>query len=394
MSITSFTQEFQDYIFSRTPIFHILPNIKDVSHTDLFSSVRHSEELLDTFRDSADFLERESESIVEEVKEVYESLNNKLDKIDNYSNAIIQLNSTFEDKYSVKDIKPYDLKSKNLWNYTENALTLKGVSTNLELQAYKTEIDTTSKKKTFFFTLPPTTTYNSVKLKKETVNMDITSVEFLATSKKTIKRQQIVSAENSLELIIDIPLDCYIMIVETICSNVLWNLSIIPSTFDYQTTLTTSLDKEVYVYTDFFSIQSRAFIPLDCYVQIDFEFLFYDLNNTLLTQEFRSLNIDNNGNLVDYYRNLKEDDKVLYIYTNRVRQVVDKNTKIKDEDFVIYTPSEIESVKTITENTFRFNIKNAKKVECIPTLKLYSLSNTKLTPKLYSLIGIAKNESN
>lgn len=394
MTIQSFTKEFQDYLFARNPIFHLLIEANNISHTDLYAVLKHTEELLKDFSDSPRFLEKETESIDKEVDTIFNSLFAKLDKINNYSEAMINLNSTFDDRYSIKNIHPYSLQTDTKeWNYIDNAIRLPGISTNIEIKHYKKLFDIQTKKSTFFFMLPLTTTYTSINISKKEISADVISLEYLGKSKSTIKKEFLSSNSNKLNIPVDIPLGTQIIVIETIDS-LSENITITPDIFDYKEYHSISLQPFTYQYTDFFTIQTSTNIPANCYISVDLQLVFFDVNNKPLEIKHFSLALDNNGNNVDFYKNVKEYEEILYVYRDFTRFKVDPDIVIGENDIIIYKPVKDKDIFLTTEDTLKLNIRHAKSFKCIPTLSLYSLTNQKQTPKLYSMTGITKNESN
>lgn len=394
MSIQTFTNGFQDYLFSKNPIFHTLTDVNLISHTDLFVAVAHAEELLQEFKDSPNFLEKESENIKQEIEEIFKSLEKKLIKINNYSEAMIGINSTPDNKYNIKNIYPYYLNDfVKAWNNTEQCLTLTGISTKMEINPYKFISEQNSNKYTYSFVLPTNITYSGVNILKTILNSDIATVEFISKNKKRIGLKHLSENIESNSVYVDIPLGTYIIVVETTSITQDYGLKVIPNTFEYQEYISLSLPSNVYEYTDFFTLQISNQIPDGCFVQVDLQLSFFDLNQTKIEDIFTSISVDNNGNLIDKYKNVNVEDKILYLYKDGSRFLVEEDTVIQDEDLVVYTPKKHDLYTLTTENTLRFYVKHAKTFECIPTLKMYSLLNTKSTPKVYSITGITKNES-
>ena len=73
------------------------------------------------------------------------------------------------------------------------------------------------------------------------------------------------------------------------------------------------------------------------------------------------------------------------------KDVTDTST-ISNDDYVLCKPTYSSFVKPNTESSFLLNVKNSKTITIQPTLYLYSLMNEALTPRLFSLTGIVKNE--
>lgn len=393
MTIKTFTSEFQDNIFTRNPIFHLMLKPQDISTSDMYVTVKHAEELVNSFQESVDFLERESDGIEEEVIQIFQSLYNKIDKINNYSSAVLGLNATFEDRYSIQNINPYDLKiSNHNWNYTESCLTLPGTSTKIQLKPYKTI--STEGIKTFYYVIPSSFSFKGITLNKTYKSTELTAIECLDRSKVSLTREYFEKNDNKLNVFTNIPLSANVIIVEVLTNDIDEEVSITPDNFDYQKTKEFSLLKSTYKYSTFFTLDTKVELPVDTYIQANLKFDFFDINSRYLESINTSININGDGNLIDYYKNLKDFEKVLYIYKDGVKQQVEDITEIEENDVVIYKPKLSTQFEVISEDTLKFNIRNAKTFTCTPTLKFYSLTNEKLTPKLYTMIGITKDESN
>ena len=393
MSIQTFTKEFQDYLFSKNPILYLLTASRNISHSDLFVAIKHAEELLEEFKDSPNFLERETENLKEEIEIIYSSLNKKVDKINSYSEALLNLNSTIDGRYSVKNIIPYDLGlNQEGWNTTENCLTLPGVSTYLDIKPYRTLTERETKKFTYSFVLPTTMTFNSFTIVK-TITSDITSVEFIDIDKKTIELKHLGENENKSKVNINSPIGCYIVIIETTSELEDRNIKLIPSIFEFQNVKEYPLEEKEYAYSDMFTIQTSSTIPEGCYLQVNLQFTFFDINGIPIHFETYTVPVDNNGNCIGFSKDA-EDTKILYSFKDKTKIKYTENMKLKEDMYVLYTPSFSKTISMRTEDTIRFNIRNAKTFKCIPTVQMYSLLNTKLSPKLFTLTGITKNENN
>jgi len=393
MSIQTFTREFQDYLFSKNPILYLLTASRNISHSDVFVAIKHAEELLEEFKDSPNFLEKETENLKEEIETIYSSLNKKVDKINSYSEAILNLNSTIEDRYSVKNVVPYDLSiNQEGWNTTENCLTLPGVSTYLEIKPYRTLTERETKKFTYSFVLPTTMTFNGLTIIK-TVLSDITSVEFLNVDKKTIELKHLGENEKKTTVNINSPIGCYIVIIETTSEMEDSDIKLVPSIFEFQNVREYPLEEREYSYTDMFTVQTSSIIPEGCYLQVNFQITFFDVNGIPLHFESYTIPVDNNGNCIGFTRDT-DASKILYGFKDNTKIKYTEGMELKEDMFIMYTPSTSKNLSMSTENTIKFKVRNAKTFKCIPTVQMYSLLNSKLSPKLFTLTGITKNENN
>ena len=111
MSIKTFVSEFQDYLFGKRSYLFSLDET-NLSASNIELALKQTEELLEEFKGNVDFLEREGSTINDELDEIFNSLEMKVDKISRFASALTDINSTTEDLNTILNIIPYQFDTK------------------------------------------------------------------------------------------------------------------------------------------------------------------------------------------------------------------------------------------------------------------------------------------
>ena len=106
MSIQTFVSEFQDYLFTKRTYLYSLTN-DNLSASNIELAFKQTEQILEEFKTNIDFLEREGRSIDSELETMFNSLENKIDKINRFSSALIGINTTTDTAGKVLTLTPY-----------------------------------------------------------------------------------------------------------------------------------------------------------------------------------------------------------------------------------------------------------------------------------------------
>lgn len=398
MTMSTFSSNFQDNYFTQIPILYLL-NLEADSDTDIFVTIQHTLGLLTNFATNADFLNRESASIQAEMDGIFNSLETKVSKINSYAQAIIGLNSTFEDEYNIKNVNLYNLKTNtDQWEYMQKCLTLPMLSSYHEVASYKTISESTANLNSYSFVLPLSTSYKSISIKKSATTTDVLKVTFIDSNKKVLQQLSLDTNIDENYLVVNIPLGTYILVVDAQVDNSNDALTLIPLTFHFKPNATISLETMRYDFAEYFTLQSKTDIPKDCFLQLDLQLIFYDVNGNITTNDQVKMSINNSGLLIDQKRNVRPTDTIVSLYKDGVvSDVVSLGIDLKaidDNDYVLYRRVLNGVIDIISDNTLKFNLQNSVSFDCIPTLNMYSLTQPTLTPKLFNLIGITKNASN
>ena len=119
--------------------------------------------------------------------------------------------------------------------------------------------------------------------------------------------------------------------------------------------------------------------------------VFKDVNENVLKIQDVWYPIDNDG-LIVIEKGRVTNEKVTRVWKDGAFKDVTDTSTISNDDYVLCKPTYSSAVKPNTESSFLLNVKNSKTITIQPTLYLYSLMNEALTPRLFSLTGIVKNE--
>ena len=119
--------------------------------------------------------------------------------------------------------------------------------------------------------------------------------------------------------------------------------------------------------------------------------VFKDVNENVLKIQDVWYPIDNDG-LIVIEKGRVTNEKITRVWKDGSFKDVTDTSTISNDDYVLCKPIYSSSVKPNTESSFLLDVKNSKTITIQPTLYLYSLMNEALTPRLFSLTGIVKNE--
>ena len=391
MSIQKYVSEFQDYLFNQMPLFDRL-NIERASKTDFYGAHKNAEEVLERYSESLQFLEENALNVSAEIDEILNSLEKKIEKINTYATTLIGINSTEHFDNELLTIQPYILSDNENWEVNQKCLMLPVVSSLTTFYPYYE--DNNDKKGVSKFLLDDSKATKYINIKKlNTTN--ITSITYLNDIKDIIETVTLTNNLNRLNLVLEIPIVARYVIIDYYGETVLVGskyklvdkLKIIPLTFKHEPYSITSLPTYTYTYGDIFSINSHIDLPFGCYSILNLELSFKDINNKEIVKKNSIIPLNSDGLAIKQYR---EGDSVYGYWLNGIYEDLNL-TSIPINTTVVYKPIQEEGIEVITESALRFNIKNAKTIDITPTLYLYSLASTSLTPRIFYLTGLTKN---
>ena len=87
MGIRNFIAEFQDYFYVRRSIIERLDE-NSLSSSNIEVAYKQTEDIVEDFKTNLEFLDKETTEILKEIEDVIGSLDNKIEKINRYAEAI------------------------------------------------------------------------------------------------------------------------------------------------------------------------------------------------------------------------------------------------------------------------------------------------------------------
>lgn len=389
MGIRNFIAEFQDYFYVRRSIIERLDE-NSLSSSNIEVAYKQTEDIVEDFKTNLEFLDKETTEILKEIEDVIGSLDNKIEKINRYAEAIKDVNTSSDDIDRIVEIHPYefDISSVN-WEYNSRCYMLEPKSSYVVIKPYSTATDNISKKGLSKFLLDDTYSSNYIVINKE-FNIDVNNIVYMNSSREELKVENLNSSLLSNRNIISIPQNTRYINVE-FSYDTEPSFSITPLSFYHHPKAIISLENKEYKYGDIISFNKKSQIPFGCFAQIMLHCVFKDVNENVLKIQDVWYPIDNDG-LIVIEKGRVTNEKVTRVWKDGAFKDVTDTSTISNDDYVLCKPTYGSAVKPNTESSFLLNVKNSKTITIQPTLYLYSLMNEALTPRLFSLTGIVKNE--
>lgn len=389
MSIQTFVSEFQDYLFTKRTYLYSLAN-DNLSASNIELAFKQTEQILEEFKTNIDFLEREGRSIDSELETMFNSLENKIDKINRFSSALIGINTTTDTAGKVLTLTPYqfDATLPN-WEHIQKCYMLPPKSSYVTLQPYSKNIDETFKKGVVKFLIDDNFSTRYLRIAKE-YSTNINNVVYLNSLRDTISSSALLTNLGQSDVVLTIPASTRLVTMEFTYS-VNSDISLTPLSFYHLPETTIKLEDATYTYGDSLIFNTKADIPFGCYAQIKFDLVYRDVNENSLLKETRWYPIDNDGNILLLNEYIK-DEEVIRVWKEGMFQDVSNVDEISANDYVLCKPTYGESFKPITESSFKLNVKHAATIKVIPTLYMYSILNQTSTPRIYSITGLTRND--
>lgn len=204
MGIRNFIAEFQDYFYVRRSIIERLDE-NSLSSSNIEVAYKQTEDIVEDFKTNLEFLDKETTEILKEIEDVIGSLDNKIEKINRYAEAIKDVNTSSDDIDRIVEIHPYefDISSVN-WEYNSRCYMLEPKSSYVVIKPYSTATDNTSKKGLSKFLLDDTYSSNYIVINKE-FNIDVNNIVYMNSSREELKVENLNSSLLSNRNIISIP---------------------------------------------------------------------------------------------------------------------------------------------------------------------------------------------
>ena len=111
MGIRNFIAEFQDYFYVRRSIIERLDE-NSLSSSNIEVAYKQTEDIVEDFKTNLEFLDKETTEILKEIEDVIGSLDNKIEKINRYAEAIKDVNTSSDDMDRIVEILLQQKKSK------------------------------------------------------------------------------------------------------------------------------------------------------------------------------------------------------------------------------------------------------------------------------------------
>lgn len=385
MSIKTFIAEFQDYLFNLEPLFNRL-DVKRASKTDYFGAHKNAEKILEDFKESIEFIETNGANINSEVQSILKGLNNKLDKIDIFSSAMIGINSSQDNFKELLTIHPFLLNNTPNWEAIQKCVLLPILSTYTVLQPYSNVLK--EGKGVARFTISDRYATKYISIDKE-LDLQLISVAYLNDDKEQLETSTLPNTINKSNVVLEIPINTRYISIDYYYETPS-QLTITPLTFKHTPYDIVSLGQQTYEYGNILVFNSNIDLPKGCYAILDLNLSFRDVNDKEVLNKQVKLPLNSDGYLVDRYANIDKDLTVKGYWLNNVYDE-DSLTNISDDAYVLYKDKKDEDVELFTESALKFTVKNAKKIKVTTSLKLYSLNNTTQTPRIFYLTGMTRN---
>lgn len=390
MGIRNFISEFQDYFYVRRSIIERLDE-NSLSSSNIEVAYKQTEDLIEDFKTNLEFLDKETNEVLKEIDDIIGSLDNKIEKINRYAEAIKDINTSSDDADKIVEIHPYEFNTaSNNWEYNSRCYMLEPKSSYVVVKPYSTAVDKNSKKGLSKFILDDTYSSNYIVINKE-FSININNIVYMNSSREEIKIESLNTNLLSTRNIIAIPQNTSYINIE-FSYDTEPSFSITPLSFYHHPKAIITLDKNEYKYGDILSFNQKSEIPFGCYAQVMLNCVFKDVNGNVLKVTDCWYPIDNDGLIV--IEKSKITTEIVYkVWKDGAFKDIKDLSTIGDKDYILCKPNYEISIRPNTESSFLLNVKNAKTITIQPTLYMYSLMNEALTPRVYSLTGIIRNES-
>lgn len=390
MGIRNFISEFQDYFYVRRSIIERLDE-NSLSSSNIEVAYKQTEDLIEDFKTNLEFLDKETNEVLKEIDDIIGSLDNKIEKINRYAEAIKDVNTSSDDADKIIEIHPYEFNTaSNNWEYNSRCYMLEPKSSYVVVKPYSTAVDKNSKKGLSKFILDDTYSSNYIVINKE-FSINVNNIVYMNSSREEIKVESLNTNLLSNRNIIAIPQNTRYINIE-FSYDTEPSFSLTPLSFYHHPKAIITLDKKEYKYGDILSFNQKSEIPFGCYAQVMLNCVFKDVNGNVLKVTNCWYPIDNDG-LIIIEKNKITTETVFKVWKDGTFKDIKDLSTIGDKDYILCKPNYETSVRPNTESSFLLNVKNAKTITIQPTLYMYSLMNEALTPRVYSLTGIIRNES-
>lgn len=390
MGIRNFISEFQDYFYVRRSIIERLDE-NSLSSSNIEVAYKQTEDLIEDFKTNLEFLDKETNEVLKEIDDIIGSLDNKIEKINRYAEAIKDINTSSDDADRIIEIHPYEFNTaSNNWEYNSRCYMLEPKSSYVVVKPYSTAVDKNSKKGLSKFILDDTYSSNYIVINKE-FSINVNNIVYMNSSREEIKVESLNTNLLSTRNIIAIPQNTRYINIE-FSYDTEPSFSLTPLSFYHHPKAIITLDKNEYKYGDILSFNQKSEIPFGCYAQVMLNCVFKDVNGNVLKVTDCWYPIDNDG-LIIIEKNKITTESVYKVWKDGAFKDIKDLSTIGDKDYILCKPNYETSVRPNTESSFLLNVKNAKTITIQPTLYMYSLMNEALTPRVYSLTGIIRNES-
>lgn len=387
MSIKTFISEFQDYLFGKRSYLFSLDET-NISASNVELALKQTEELLEEFKVNVDFLEKEGSTINEELNEIFNSLEMKVDKISRFAEALTDINSTTEDLSKILNVVPYvfDTALPN-WESVQRCYLLPPISSYQQINPYSISIDTVAKKGVAKYLIEDVFSTKYLSINKD-INTNINNVVYYNSLRDVISTDTLLNNVGKPNTLLTIPTSSRLITVEFTYTTDS-NITITPLSFYHLPVSTVQLPTHTYTCGSNLIFNIKSDIPFGCYAQIKHSLEFKDINNKIIHTDVNWHSIDNDGNIV-LLKSQVTSETILKVWKEGLFTDVTTQTTIDENDYVLCKPIYSNSFKPITESTFSTEVKHAKTITVSSTLYLYSLLSTTSTPRIYSITGLAK----
>ena len=386
MSIKNFILEFQDYLFIKKSYLHSL-NDYNLSSSSIECSLKHTEKIIEDFKESLEFMDKESLEIHTEIEDIISSLNSKIDKINFYADAVKTINTTNDDISNIIDLHPYVLNTNNKnWEQNSKCYILEPKTNYTVYEPYSMNSDNFSNKGINKYTIDDTYSTRYININKH----DLLTINNIKCFNSVRESLGTISLNSTYDTVIKIPDNTMYINIEYESTDVNNNnFTITPLSFYHFNNSIISLPFHNYNCGSSLSFDVKKDIPFGCYLQIKMYCVFKDINGNVVSSEEFWYSIDNDGRIV-LKKEWVKDEIIERVWKNGAFKDIDKLDTLNNDDYVICKPTFDKTVTVITESNFKINNKNIKTVDIQPTLYMFSLSNETLTPRFFSMIGIMK----
>lgn len=384
MSIKTFISEFQDYLFNFEPIFDRI-DTKRASKTDYFGAFKQAEEILEEYKDSLDFLEREALTVNNEIETILNSLDKKLDKIETFASTIIGINSSQDTYKELLTINPYLLTELPDWETTQKCATLPIISTFREIKPYSSVVKEGKAVAKFTIGDQYSTKYLAI---QKAITTQLISISYLNDNKEVLDTVALPSTLNKSNITVEIPLTTRYVSLDYYYDDE-HLVTITPLSFKHNPFSDTSLQTKEYDYGSLLVFNSNIELPTGCYASLDLNLSFKDINGSEVLNTRAMLPLNSDGYAVKQAKDLDNENAKGY-WLNSVYSEENLD-KVPSEAYALYRPTYGTDIQLFTESALKLNVRNAKTIVVEATLKFYSLYKPTQTPRLFYLTGMTKN---
>ena len=272
MSIKTFVAEFQDYLFTKRSYLHSLSD-SNLSASNIELAFKQTEELLEDFKTNIEFLEKEGRSIDQELITMFNSIENKIDKINRFSSALIGINSTIESTDKILTLVPYefDTNSPN-WEHVQKCYMLPPKSSYVTVQPYSNNVDSVSKKGVVKFLIDSTFSTKYLKISKD-YSTNINNIVYLNSLRDVLFKDTLLTNIGKNEVILTIPSSTRLVTIEYTYSADS-SVELVPLSFYHLQESSIKLPDAKYTYGDNLLFNVKSDIPFGCFAKLKLDLIF------------------------------------------------------------------------------------------------------------------------